>query len=271
MTLARRLAAVESALTPTQLVLRWLEEAHAFGGLEAYVRSQLAEESFTPPLDQLARAAANGARAGLKGKPRDEVGKVVDTAIRETVFRFELVLRINTVSHELLDRQLLLDGTLAAQLALLAHEGQDKRHRDAAYFERLADLRDLILVRVDVLGAHEQARCTVEARYLASHPALFPDDAAAWVEQVKTSERIGQLAVALAEKDGLPIPERPDPDAIAARVAQLAADLVEPARVVTLEQLGEGQRAFGIATSRVRGSSTRSAQEIEANRDQMPR
>ena len=31
MTLARRLAAVESALTPTQLVLRWLEEAHSFG------------------------------------------------------------------------------------------------------------------------------------------------------------------------------------------------------------------------------------------------
>jgi hypothetical protein len=119
MTLARRLAAVESALTPTQLVLRWLEEAHAFGGLEAFVRSQLAEESFAPPLDQLAHAAADGARAGLKGKPRDEVGKAVDTAIRETVFRFELVLRINVVSHELIERELLLDGVFAAQLALL--------------------------------------------------------------------------------------------------------------------------------------------------------
>jgi hypothetical protein len=119
MTLARRLAAVESALTPTQLVLRWLEEAHAFGGLEAFVRSQLAAESFAPPLDQLAHAAADGARAGLKGKPRDEVGKAVDTAIRETVFRFELVLRINVVSHELIERELLLDGVFSAQLALL--------------------------------------------------------------------------------------------------------------------------------------------------------
>jgi hypothetical protein len=31
MTLARRVDAVETSLTPTQLVLRWLDEAHAFG------------------------------------------------------------------------------------------------------------------------------------------------------------------------------------------------------------------------------------------------
>jgi hypothetical protein len=30
MTLVRRLAALDASLTPTQLVLRWLDEAHAF-------------------------------------------------------------------------------------------------------------------------------------------------------------------------------------------------------------------------------------------------
>lgn len=39
--LARRVAALETALSPTELVLRWLEEAHAFGDLESYVRSLL--------------------------------------------------------------------------------------------------------------------------------------------------------------------------------------------------------------------------------------
>jgi hypothetical protein len=52
-----RLAKVETSLTPTQLVLRWLDEAHAFGDLESYVRSQLAEPSAEGPLDRLAREA----------------------------------------------------------------------------------------------------------------------------------------------------------------------------------------------------------------------
>jgi hypothetical protein len=39
MTLARRVAAVETSLSPTQLVLRWLAEAHGFGDIPAYVSS----------------------------------------------------------------------------------------------------------------------------------------------------------------------------------------------------------------------------------------
>jgi hypothetical protein len=36
------------------------------------------------------------------------------------------------------------------------------------------------------------------------------------------------------------------------RTAELAADLVEPAKSAALEKLGEGQRAFGIANAWVR-------------------
>jgi hypothetical protein len=117
-TLARRVVAVETTLTPTELVLRWLEEAHGFGGIEAYVRSIIADPAVVAPADQLARAAASGARASLRGKGAEAIGKAVEGAIRETIFRFELVLRINPVSHELIDRQMLLDGVFSAQLAL---------------------------------------------------------------------------------------------------------------------------------------------------------
>ena len=253
MTAERRLAAIEASLTPTQLVLRWLDEAHAFGGLEAYVRSQLAEESFTPPLDQLARAAANGARAGLKGKPRDEVGKVVDAAIRETVFRFELVLRINVITQELLEREMLLDAVFSAQLAFLTTEPRAARRRDPGYLERFAQLRGLILSRLTELRAAAEARQTVEERYLAGHSALFPDDVAAWATQLRSTQTLAGLALGLAEHDGLPPAVMPDPDAVAARVSSLIADLVEPAKVTALEQLGEGRRALGLATSWVRG------------------
>ncbi len=113
MTAERRLAALEAALSPTELVVRWLEEAHGFGGIEAYVRSMLDDPAVVPPADQLARVAASGARASLRGKGAEAIGKAVDGAIRETIFRFELVLRINTVSHELIDRQMLLNGVFS--------------------------------------------------------------------------------------------------------------------------------------------------------------
>src|SRR5450759_1037306 len=127
MTLVRRIAAVETALTPTQLVLRWLDEAHAFGDLESYVRSQLVEPSAEGPLDRLAREAARGARASLRGKRPEVVDAAVRTALRETVFRFDLVLRILVTTHELLEREGLIQAALSAHLALLTTEGREKR------------------------------------------------------------------------------------------------------------------------------------------------
>jgi hypothetical protein len=36
MTAERRLAKIEESLSPTQLVLRWMAEAHAYGDVPAY-------------------------------------------------------------------------------------------------------------------------------------------------------------------------------------------------------------------------------------------
>ena len=61
MTLARRVDALETSLSPTQLVLRRLDEAHAFGDLESHVRSQLVEPAAEGPLDRLAPLIASRA------------------------------------------------------------------------------------------------------------------------------------------------------------------------------------------------------------------
>jgi hypothetical protein len=143
-TAERRLARLESALTPTELVLRWLDEAHAFGDLESYVRWQLAEPSAEGPLDRLDREAAAGARASLRGKRPEVVDAAIRSAQRETVFRFDLVMRILVTTHELLDREALIDAALSAHLALLTTEGRERRGRDTSYLERFARLRDLL-------------------------------------------------------------------------------------------------------------------------------
>jgi hypothetical protein len=252
-TTERRLAAVEAALTPTELVVRWLDEAHAHGGIDAFVRSALADAAFVPPINQLARMAADGARASLKGKPREEINKAADQAVRETLFRFHLVMRINVITHDLLERELLLTALFSARLSLLITEPRAKRQKDPTYLERLTGLRDLISGSLAELKAAGQAREQVEQRYLGGHVALFPDDAVRWVEQLKTSEIVERLSIGLAEKDDARERTPLDPHAVADRVAGYAADLVEPAKVAALEDLDDGYRALGIATSWLRG------------------
>jgi hypothetical protein len=175
MTLGRRVDALETSLTPTQLVLRWLDEAHAFGDLESYVRWQLAEPSFEGPLDRLAREAATGARASLRGKRPEVIDAAVRSARRETVFRFDLVMRIIVTTHDLLDREGLIQAALSANIALLTSEGREHGRRDRTYLGRFATRRDLLTFRVSELHAAAEARAVVERRYLAGHTALFPD------------------------------------------------------------------------------------------------
>ena len=105
MTLSRRVAKLEEALSPTQLVLRWLAEAHAYGDIPPYVASLLAQDPPVRPLDRLAREAVHGARTAMRGKRPELVEPAVRSALRETVFRYELVLRINVTAHDLVDRE----------------------------------------------------------------------------------------------------------------------------------------------------------------------
>jgi len=103
MTLERRVAKIEESLSPTQLVLRWLAEAHAYGDVPDYVTSLLAQEPPVAPLDRLAREAERSARTGMRGKKPELVEAAVRSALRETAFRFELVMRINVTVHDLLE------------------------------------------------------------------------------------------------------------------------------------------------------------------------
>jgi hypothetical protein len=43
----------------------------------------------------------------MRGKRSEVIDAAVRSALRETLFRFELVMRINVTAHELLDREFL--------------------------------------------------------------------------------------------------------------------------------------------------------------------
>jgi hypothetical protein len=245
------MAGVEAALTPTQLVLRWLEEAHAHGSVDAYVSAILADDPEAFPLDRLCREAAAGARAALRSRAREQVDAAVRKALRETVFRFELVMCINVIAHEVLDKELLLHALFAAYLAMLGSEDPGLRHGEG-HRARLALTRDLLLGRVTELEVIAEARRLAEDRYLDGRPALFPDAVRTWGTQLGATRELAAMAIRLAELDGVPLPDSEDEDSISARVATRLADLVEPAKSTALEKLGEGGRAMRVVSNWLR-------------------
>jgi hypothetical protein len=252
MTLKRRLDAVESSLSPTQLVLRWLAAAHAFGDIEPYVASLLSQEPPVAPLDRLAREAVHGTRTAMRGKRPELVEAAVRSALRETLFRFELVMRINVTAHELLNRETLLEALFAANLALLLHDKRKQHPADEDHLHRLAQCRDLTASQVHELLATREAISRAEARYLQGHDALFPEVVRAFDLQVRRSQELAERAADIAELDGVQPGEHAGPDALKLRANQLVVDLVEPAKSTALEKLGEGRPAFDIANAWLR-------------------
>jgi hypothetical protein len=77
--------------------------------------------------------------------------------------------------------------------------------------------------------------------------ALFPAAVREWAEQRTRSETLAVTAFRISELDGFDTPPPDDEVAYKARVAQLVADHVEPARSKAYYELGDGRRALAIA------------------------
>jgi hypothetical protein len=215
------------------------------------------------PVNRLANDAATATRAALRGKPAETVGTAVRNAVRATVFRFQLALRMNVVTDETIDRETLIYAVFAGQLALLANQDRPGRLTDEGYLRRLAQVRDITGSRVDGWLALQEARSMAEQRYLDGRAAVFPDTAQDEVERLHSSMELAVMADAIAETDGLDPAKRTEPEAITARAQVLVMDLVEPARATTLDQLDEGRLGLEIATAWLRSKASRAMDYLD--------
>jgi hypothetical protein len=241
----RRLAALEASLSPTELVLRWLAEAHAYDAFTTYTQSLFDQDPSDLPMDRLAREAQTSARSRSRGQPKEDVAKAVRKALLETMFRAQLVLRINALTQDVIDREVLIDGALSAHLGLAVHATRGQPIDKGPI--GLVLVRDLLFARVTELHAFEAARTTVERKHLDGVTALFPAAVRDWAEQRTRSETLAVTAFRIAELDGFDPPPPDDEAAFDARVTQLVADHVEPARSKAYYELGDGRRALTIA------------------------
>jgi len=249
-TVGSRLATLEASLSPTELVVRWLAEAHAHDDLGSYSASLLDADPATFPMDRLAREARESAIARSRGRPRSEADSAVRAAIIAALVRVQIVLRINVLADEFVTREVLVQGALSAHLALAIEPRSSPPARDATM--KVAQCRDLLLGRAAELHALEAARDRLEARFLDGSRALFPAGQRAWDEQRRQSERMAVVALRLAELDGHPAPPTQEPAEFEARIERLVADHLEPARSTAYNELGDGRRAAAIAARWVR-------------------
>ena len=195
MTVARRLAALESDLDPTQRVMAWLAEAHAYDSFEAYVGAVIDADPSQLPMDRLPREAAAMIR-GQRHKTARERDDAVHRAIRDVVLRVHLVLRIVDLTDAVIRHEELLLGLLTAHVSLtLAREDAPGGGQP------LVQLRDLLLGRVAELQAQEEARKLVETRYLGGHSSIFPATVQRWQKLVHEAKAAAVMTLRLAELD----------------------------------------------------------------------
>jgi hypothetical protein len=257
--LERRLAKVEASVTPTQSVLRWLDEAQSHGTMAAYLETLFSGSLMPTPMDTVTHAATAGARDSAKGQPKETIEKAATLAARQAVFRFLLVLRLNEgTAEEARFRTMMglclffwmraLDSDQSVREMLAAESAQ--AGRPGGTWERWQEAAIGLLATI---YAEEEARLILERDYLDGHPSLFPDVEASWAEAREMAERVARMAVFLDRVTDDEPPQslaevdlRPHRAGVAETAAKRASYLADIARAKTLDLSHEEHRALQI-------------------------
>jgi hypothetical protein len=238
-TLTRRLSALEAGSDATERVVRWLAEAHAYDSIDAYTEHILDQGPASLPLDRLPREAIAAIRA-RRGPRSMDIDSEIRVCLRDLLFRLHLVFRIIERTAEVVEREELIHAAMTAHIGLTIEINAEEERPTF----KLPMLRDLVMLQVTEMLALQEARQRAETQYVAGASSLFPDGVRRWTTILHDMQRSAVLTDRLVELDGgqtigaermLPTEER---------IEACSADLVEVARIKTLDDLGEGSAAF---------------------------
>ncbi len=278
MTAERRLAKLESALSPKAATLLWLAEAHEFGSLPAYVNWLIDQPISAAPLERVPMQARAGALEAMRGQPREAAREAAHGAVRDAIFLVELVLKLNVAAEETIRMEGLRYAALFWEMRAIGAEAALARRNRSRAVRSASSLRErsqawfaATTALLTGIYAAEEARLLLERRYLDDHPALFPDAIADWGRFRESAERLTGLGDALrplmmgtTRSHG----SAPDLDLEAlrsgARAQALAevAMLVDEARTATLDAMGDVEGASSMAARRLRAIATAARPEI---------
>jgi len=254
-----RLAQLEGAAAPRAVILRWLEEAHAFPTLPHYAEWLLGQPPDTWPFAVLPGQAAARVRRAMREAREIDILRRAGEAVTETLFRLELVLLINAVIDDRQREAALRYQLLVAEMGLLAHEPDvpdevesQATDRGRSVAEREAAWRKAVSTQLLDLACSEEACRLLERRYLDGHSALFPRTADRWeATRDAVSEGASLATDVLGEKEEDAAGGGPD----GAETIRQAVDLADSARAATLLYLGDSNGARAVTARRLRTAS----------------
>jgi hypothetical protein len=180
--LERRLAKVEDALSPTEAVVRWLEEAKRHESYAIY-SERLKDRPAENPFSMLPAIVAKWAGYGERGNDR-AITERVERAVRSLLVRVFLVERMNqwlSVGAQADSNQL----DLLQMLEPLVLSGRLDLETESRWVEHSGRLVDE--ARIWQEGAERMGE-----RYLAGASPLFPDVAAYLAELRQYAEELLQ-------------------------------------------------------------------------------
>ncbi len=92
----RRIEKLETGLTPKQVFMLWLQDAHIFNDIGEYVQSIKSQLESAAPIPRLTDQVEAAAKQRLKGQPREEIDKAVRQAYKDVLFLFFLHQQVNS-------------------------------------------------------------------------------------------------------------------------------------------------------------------------------
>jgi hypothetical protein len=274
MSIRSRTGRLGAALPVVAAVVAWLERAHAFGTIEAYLGEQAGLPFLIWDIAKLLRQVQADVESRLSHRSRPTVNTAVWKAVRQLAFRIELVLLLQGSTTTEQRVQLVEEEALLNYAHALLEEPDVGTHRDADDEIRRVDLDAMMRARV-VLGARHlfvelvrasKARALIEGRYLGGHAALFPDTAAVdarlvtgAISLLNAAALIASVGSLRAEPGGKDL-EIPDlrlsvlEDMAQAAAPIAASHLVELARISATSNVGDAERSSQLAERLVRST-----------------
>lgn len=272
MTAERRLTKLEGALSPKAATLLWLTEAHQFGSLPAYVDWLIDQPISAAPLVRVPEQAETAVRQAMRGEPCEAVRQAARQAIRDAFFLVDLVITLNRATQEMLGSEGLRYAALFWEMRALTAEAHRERADPSSRgtgasgltAEHWSAWRRASTSLVLGLYVAEEARHTLERRYLDGHLALFPEAVEDWARLRDAAEGLAGLADGLRSLFDGPngrdrrVRHQPTVNLEAMRTSArseargLTARLVDEARAAALDALGEGEEASAIAERSLR-------------------
>ena len=255
---AQRIAQLERAAAPRAVILRWLEEIHAFATLPHYVQWLHGQPPARWPFALLPKQAAAHVRRAMRGVPELEIVRAIGASVTETAFLVELVLLLNAVTDDRQRETALRCRLRVAEMGVLEVEqsapdtrGPHATEDGASIAERVEAWRRAVSADAKEVACAEQARRLLEQRYLDGRSALFPRAAEKWEV---TRDAVIENAHLAADVLGPAEVTHDDGADDAAAMAQ-ASHLAEMARAAALGLMGDSSGARAVTARRLRKAS----------------